>query len=43
MIQAVKIDNTQPSVQPHLEQYLWRFKDPEHKANAVVGIVKILR
>lgn len=43
MVKAEKIDNTKPSVGPHLEEYLWRFKDPENKPKAVVGIVKILK
>lgn len=43
MVQAEKIEYDKPSIQPHLEKYLWRFKNPENKANAVAGIVKILR
>lgn len=43
MIRAEKVDDTKPSVQPHLEEYLWRFKNPEHKEMALVGMVKILR
>lgn len=42
MVQATKSDDTAPGVEPHLEQYLWRFKDPEHKSDALVGILKIL-
>lgn len=42
MIQATKVDDTKPGVHPRLEQYLWRFKDPVRKPDAVVGIVKIL-
>lgn len=43
MVQAEKLDHTKPSTESHLEQYLWRFKDPENKPKAVVGIIKILR
>ncbi len=42
-IRAEKVDDTKPGVEPHLEEYLWRFKDPENKAEAVRGIVKILK
>jgi hypothetical protein len=43
MVKAEKVDDTKPSVRPHLEEFLWRFKDPEHKPDALAGIVKILR
>lgn len=43
MIRADKVDDSKPSIQPHLEEYLWRFKDPDHKREALVGMVKILR
>lgn len=43
MAQAEKVDHTKPSTQPHLEQYLWRFKDTENKPKALIGIIKILR
>jgi hypothetical protein len=43
MIQAEKVDNTKPGTQPDLEQYLWRFRDPDHKPKALLGIIKILR
>ena len=43
MVQAEKLDYTKPGTEPHLEQYLWRFKDPERKSDAVMGIVKILK
>jgi len=42
LVQAEKLDHTKPGTEPHLEQYLWRFKDPENKPSAVVGIIKIL-
>jgi len=42
MVKAEKVDHTKPSVEPHLEQYLWRFKNPDNKASAVKGIIKIL-
>ena len=43
MVQAKKIDHTKPSIESHLEQYLWRFKDSEDKPRAIVGVIKILR
>ncbi len=42
-IRAEKIDFTKPSVEPHLEEYLWKFKNPERKQDALVGLIKILR
>ena len=43
LIQAEKLDHTKPGTEPHLEQYLWRFKDQKNKPKAVAGIIKILR
>jgi hypothetical protein len=43
MIQATKDANTKSNISPHLEQYLWRFKNPERKPDALVGIIKIER
>ncbi len=43
MVRAEKVDTTKPSVDPHLEEYLWRFKNPENKPEAIVGILKILK
>jgi len=43
LTKAAKVDDTKPSLEPHLEEYLWRFKDSESKSKAVVGIIKILR
>jgi len=43
LVRAEKVDNDRPSVAPHLEEYLWRFRNPGDKAGAVVGIVKILK
>jgi hypothetical protein len=43
MVKAEKVDDTKPSIQPHLEEYLWRFRDQDHKEKALVGIIKILR
>jgi len=43
MVQAEKVDHAKPGTQPHLEKYLWRFKYPEHRPDALVGIIKILR
>jgi len=42
MIRAEKVDHSKPSIEPHLEQYLWRFKNPNKKASAVRGVIKIL-
>ncbi|MFC1727068.1 hypothetical protein ACFL0Y_00930 [Patescibacteria group bacterium] len=43
LVRAEKVDYTKPSVDPNLEQYLWRFKDPNNKQKALLGIIKILR
>ena len=43
MIRAERVDLTKPSVDSDLEQYLWKFKDPNNKQKALMGIVKILR
>lgn len=43
MVRAEKLDDSKPGVDPHLEQYLWRFKDSENKPKAVKGIIKILK
>ncbi|HEY4509014.1 MAG TPA: hypothetical protein VJC13_01875 [Candidatus Paceibacterota bacterium] len=43
LVKAEKVDDTKPSVAPHLEEYLWKFKNLDKKANSVVGIVKILK
>lgn len=43
IVQAEKLDHTKPGTEPHLEQYLWRFKDSENKLGAVVGVIKVLR
>lgn len=43
MVKAEKIDSKKPGVELHLEKYLWRFKDPAHKRNALKGIIKVLR
>ena len=40
-MKAEKVDHAKPSVAPHLEEYLWRFKNPERKQDALVGIIKI--
>ena len=42
-IRAEKMDDTKPSVAPHLEEYLWKFKNPDNKSKTVVGIIKILK
>lgn len=43
MIKAEKVDHSKPSVDPHLEEYLWKFKDPNNKPEALAGVIKILR
>jgi hypothetical protein len=43
MVQAEKIDRTKSGTEPHLEKYLWRFKDPENKPKTLAGLIKILR
>ncbi len=43
MVRAEKVDMDKPSVAPHLEEYLWRFKNPDNKPQALVGIIKILK
>ncbi len=42
-IRAEKIDHSRPSVAPHLEEYLWKFKNSERKQDSLVGLIKILR
>ena len=41
-IRAEKIDHSKPSIPSRLERFLWKFKNPNTKSNAVVGIIKIL-
>lgn len=43
MVPAEKIDPTKPGTDPHLEKYLWRFKNQKNKPEALVGLIKILR
>jgi hypothetical protein len=43
MLTANKIELTKPGVSPDLEKYLWRFKDPNNKRQALVGLLKLLR
>lgn len=38
-----KVDKDKLGVDPRFEKYLWRFKNPANKQNALLGIVKILR
>lgn len=42
-IQAEKIDQTKSGVHPRLEPYMFKFKDPEHKQRALLGVIKLLR
>lgn len=43
MEKAKKIDESAESSRPELVDCLYKFKDPENKKDALVGIVKILR
>jgi hypothetical protein len=43
LIKAEKVDLDKPSVSSHLEEYLWKFKNPNEKQSAVAGIVKITK
>lgn len=43
LTQANKIDENKPSIPSHLEPYLFRFKYPDQKPDALLGIIKILR
>lgn len=43
LVRAKKIDPKAESARPELEECLYKFKDPKHKQDALVGIVKILR
>ncbi|KKS83600.1 MAG: hypothetical protein UV60_C0037G0009 [Parcubacteria group bacterium GW2011_GWA2_43_11] len=43
LTRAQKIDPNAESARPELEECLYKFKNPEHKQDALVGIVKILR
>jgi len=42
LVPATKIETDKPGVDPRLEKYLFRFKDPDHKADALCGIITIL-
>ena len=42
LIRAEKEDLSKPGVHPRLEPFLFRFKDPEHKLQALLGIIKLL-
>lgn len=43
LVRAKKIDPKAECARPELEECLYKFKDPEHKQDALAGIVKILR
>lgn len=40
---ADKVDKNKPGVHPRLEPYLFRFKDPKQKPQALLGIIKLLK
>jgi hypothetical protein len=42
LVQAKKKPNT-PGVHSRLEPYLFKFKDPERKQDALLGVIKLLR
>jgi len=41
LVQAEKVDPEKPSVRPPLESFLFRFKYPERKKEALLGLIKI--
>lgn len=43
LVRAEKVDRDKPGVDPRLEPYLFRFKDPNNKQKALLGIIKIHR
>jgi hypothetical protein len=43
LVRAEKVDLSKPGVHPRLEPYLFRFKDPDNKPQALLGIIKILK
>ncbi|MFA6254344.1 MAG: hypothetical protein WC640_03835 [Candidatus Paceibacterota bacterium] len=42
LVQAEKVELDKPGTHPRLEPYLFRFKNPDHKLEALLGIIKIL-
>jgi len=43
LVRAAKVDQSKPNVASHLEPYLFKFKNPDNKPQAVLGIIKLLR
>lgn len=43
LIHAEKVSPEKAGVHPRLEPYLFKFKDPGHKQQALLGIIKLLR
>ena len=43
LVQAEKVDPDKPAVHPRLEPYLFKFKDPNDKQAALLGILKLTR
>jgi hypothetical protein len=41
LVPAEKVDPEKPRVRPRLESFLFRFKDPKKKPEALLGLVKI--
>lgn len=41
LVRAEKLDASLPNVDSHLEEYLWRFRDPNNKSAALKGMIKI--
>jgi hypothetical protein len=41
IVRAEKVDEEKPGVDARLEPYLFRFKDPERKTRALLGIIKL--
>ena len=43
LVRAKKVDRKASNIRLELENCLYKFKDPKHKQDALVGIIKILR
>jgi len=42
LVQAEKVELDKPGTHPRLEPYLFRFKNPDRKPEALLGVIKIL-
>lgn len=43
LVSAEKLDKEKAGVDPRFEKYLFRFKDPENRQKALLGIIKITK